>query len=67
MLYDIVSGKRPASDLLRVMAENNHWTPEQKQAVFGDLAKFISEQTGQPVVAAAAGSRSSLTRSAGTC
>jgi hypothetical protein len=55
MLYDIVSGKRPASDLLKVMAENNHWTPEQKQAVFSDLAKFIGEQTGQPVVAAAAG------------
>lgn len=55
MLYDIVSGKRPASDLLKVMTENNHWTPEQKQAVFGDLAKFIGEQTGQPVVAAAAG------------
>lgn len=55
MLYDIVSGKRPASDLLKVMAANNHWTPEQTQAVYADLAQHISEATGKPVVAAAAG------------
>jgi hypothetical protein len=55
LLYDIVSGKVPATAILDVMMNNQHWTPEQKQSVFSQLAEYITQKTGKPVAAAAAG------------
>lgn len=54
-LYDIASGKKPASSLLDIMLKNPAWTPEQKNAIVSDIAQYISKLTGQPIAAAAAG------------
>jgi len=54
-LYDVMSGKAPASALLETMMANPNWTQEIKQKVIADLAQFVSKATGQPIAAAAAG------------
>jgi hypothetical protein len=55
LLYDIVSGKAPATAILDVMMNNQHWTPEQKQGVLSQVAEYIGKLTGKPVAANAAG------------
>jgi hypothetical protein len=50
MLYDIASLKRPATDLLEIMLQNGQWPEEAKQKVLSDLAQYIAQKTGKPVV-----------------
>lgn len=54
-LYDIMYGKKKASDLVQIMLSNPAWDKATKDAVIADLRDYIGRVTGQPIAAAAAG------------